>query len=253
MRLPHLALLLAVAACASPDGSADSPVEPVSLPAAAPELSVVTDSLVTRDPAINYRIAIGYPQIEGSDDPAIARINRAIRDTLVAFTMNVRPDPADFTGDPENDRLYVGEAEGGPARTFLGDGLFSSRVDVYLYTGGAHGITVAFPFTYDLATGEPVRSGDLFRPGAAVTDTLAARATARLRARLGAGGLFDDAVPAEPDLFSAVTLGADSLTVFFGPYAVAPYAAGPQEVTWAYAALRDVLDLSGPVGALAGR
>ncbi len=248
MRPACLTLLLAFAACASPDATSDT----APPPDAAPELRVVTDSLVTHDPAINYRIAIAYPQIEGSADPAVARINRAIRDTLVAFTMEVRPDPDGFTGDPEQDRLHVGEAEGGPARTFLGGGVFSSRVDVYLYTGGAHGLTLAFPFTFDLTTGEPVRPADVFRPSAAVTDTLAARATERLAARLP-GALFGGAVPAEPDLFSVVTLGADSLTVFFGPYAVAPYAAGPQEVTWAYADLGDVLTRSGPVAALAGR
>lgn len=243
MRLLSLYLLLGLTACVSPD----APDDP------APGPTVVIDSLVTNDPAIHYTIAIGYPQIEGLETEAVSRVNQAIRDTLVDFTMAIRPDRSDFTGDPEQDRLIVANAQGGPVRVVLNDSLFSARVDVYLYTGGAHGDTVTFPLTYDLTTGEPIRTPDLFRDAPAAWDTLAARSTRQLTARLGGGALFDDAVPAEPSLFSNVTLGNDSLTVFFPPYAVGPYAIGAQEVTWSYAALRDVLAPAGPLGAFAER
>src|SRR5690606_24138780 len=114
------------------------------------------------EPATNYRVALGYPQIDGADTPAVRRINAAVRDALAAFAADLRPDPDAFTGDPETDRIFVGEAEGGLADTFLGGRIFSSRVDVYAYTGGAHGNLYSFPFTYDLATDEPVRLADLF-------------------------------------------------------------------------------------------
>jgi hypothetical protein len=37
------------------------------------------------------------------------------------------------------------------------------------------------------------------------------------------------------------------MLVFFDPYQVAPYAAGPQAVTIPYAALADVADPAGPL------
>ena len=164
-----------------------------------------------------------------------------------AFAADLRPDPAAFTGDPETDRIFVGEAEGGPSDTFLGGRIFSSRVDVYAYTGGAHGNLYSFPFTYDLATGEPVRLEDLFAGGTAYLDTLAARVTERLVAERGSGWMFEDEIPPDAAYFTVFTLGADSLTLFFPPYAIAAYAAGPSRVALPYADLRGVLDAHGPV------
>jgi hypothetical protein len=245
--MPHrlLALLLALSACSSPDAPQDAaPPEPAPL-------RIEIDSLKAHDADLQYDVAIAYPHIVGSDAPAVDRINRAIRDSLTAFAAGIKPRPADFTGDPEMDRMIVGEAQGGPARTFLGDRLFSSRVDVYAYTGGAHGNTFSFPFTYDLATGEPVRFGDLFRQGTAYLDTLAALTTERLAAQRDTSYWFVDQIPAEPGSFAFFTLGADSLSVFFPPYAIAPYAAGASEATLPYTALRHVLSPSGPLHAQA--
>jgi hypothetical protein len=243
MRPLPLTLLLALAACGSPDAPPPEP-PPEAEPRA---LRVEIDSVTARDVALNYDVAVAYPQIVGSDAPAVARVNRAIRDSLAAFLDGIRPRPADFTGNPEMDLMIIGEAEGGPARTFLGERVFSSRVDVYAYTGGAHGNTFSFPLTYDLATGEPIRLRALFRNGTAWPDTLSALTTARLAAQQDTSWLFEDQVPAAPSTFAFFTLGADSLTVFFPPYAIAPYAAGASEVTLPYTALRSVLSPSGPV------
>lgn len=234
--------LLLVAACGAPDPA------PVPPPGPDPEPVVVTDSLVRAEPALNYRVAVGFPQIEGDERPAARRVNAAVRDTVEAFAADLRPEADLFTGDPEADRIFVGDAEGETARAFLGGRVFSSRVDVYAYTGGAHGNLYSFAFNYDLATGEPIRLSDLFHGGTAYLDTLAARVTERLVADRGTGWMFEDEIPPDPDYFSIFTLGADSLTVFFPPYAIASYAAGPSEVSVPYAALRGVLDERGPVG-----
>lgn len=242
MRRSLVVPLALLAACGAPTP------EPAPAPEAAAEPVVVTDSLVRSEPAVNYRVAIGFPRIEGDERPAARRVNAAVRDSVEAFAESLRPDPGFFTGDAEADRIYVGDADGGPARTFLGGRVFSSRVDVYAYTGGAHGNLYSFAFNYDLATGEPFGLGDLFLGGTAYLDTLAARTTERLVAARGTGWMFDDAIPPDPAYFSLFTLGPDSLTVFFPPYAIAPYAAGPSEVSLPYAALRGVLDDGGPVG-----
>ena len=242
-------LVLFAAACASPEPEAP----PASAPAPRAEPALATDSLLRAEPEVHYRIAIGFPRIEGDDRPAVRRVNAAIRDSLTAFADGLRPTAADFSGDPEMDRMFVGEAEGGPAKAFLSGRVFSSRVDIYTYTGGAHGNLIAYPFSYDLATGEPIRLGDLFLGGTAYLDTLAARVTERLVADRGTGWMFEDEIPPDPDYFSVFTLGADSLTIFFPPYAIASYAAGPSEVSLPYAALRDVIDEGGPVGWLRPR
>ena len=248
MRSPLLFLPFVLVACATPDSEA-----PSSEPAPEIPLSVVVDSLVTAEPEINYRIAVAYPQIAGPETVAIRRINTAVRDSIKAFTSGLRPDPDDFTGDPDADRIFVGEAEGGPVVTFLSGRVFSSRVDLYAFTGGAHGNTFSFPFTYDLATGEPVRLGDLFHGGTAWLDTLAMHVTHHLVAERGTGWMFEDAIPPDPSYFTFFTLGADSLRVFFPPYAIASYADGSSEVVLPYSALESVLDERGPVSWLRGK
>ena len=248
MRRLTFTLLLALAACGTPDAP-EPPDEPSSEPEP-PALRVEIDSLTARDAALNYDVAIAYPQIAGSDTPAVARVNRSIRDSLAVFAASLKPRPSDFTNSPEMDQMIIGEAEGGPRRTYLGDRLFSSRVDVYAFTGGAHGNLFSFPLTYDLATGEAIRLGTLFRNGTAWRDTLAVLTTARLAAAQDTSWLFDDQVPATSGSFAFFTLGADSLTVFFPPYAIAPYAAGAFEVTLPYTDLSSVLSPSGPVADL---
>ena len=249
MRRLLLVPFVLFAACASPEPE----TPPASAPAPRAEPAVVTDSLLRSEPEVHYRIAVGFPRIEGDDRPAVLRINAAIRDSIAAFADGLRPAAADFSGDPEMDRMFVGEAEGGPTETFLSGRVFSSRVDIYTYTGGAHGNLIAYPFTYDLATGEPIRLSDLFLGGTAYLDTLAARVTERLVADRGTGWMFEDEIPPDPVYFSIFTLGADSLTIFFPPYAIAAYAAGPSEVSLPYAALRNVIDEGGPVGWLRPR
>lgn len=218
---------------------------------AQPPLTVRAEWLVERDTVHCLSARIAYPQVEGDERPALARINRAIEDFVRSFVEDVRPAPDSFTGDPEMDEWIVGVVEGAYPAVLLQDGLFSTRLDLYFYTGGAHGNSVGLPFNYDLDTGAEIRLGDLFRPSAAYLDTLAARATQRLHETRGTGWMFEEAVPAEAGLFTVFTLEADSLRLFFPPYAIAPYSAGPSEAALAYEALRPILRADGPVARLA--
>ncbi|MDX1530704.1 MAG: DUF3298 domain-containing protein [Rhodothermales bacterium] len=241
MRLRPLQHLLAGLSGSTPERDAPAPAAD---PAAAPgSLHVATDRLFDEDAEFNYSADVAYPQIEGGG-PTIERVNAAIRDSVEAAAAYVRPDPTAFTGDPEQDRLLVGALEGGFTEPLLQDGLFSTRLDLSVYTGGAHPNHYALPLTYDLTTGAPVRLADLFRPDAAWRDTLARLATDRLVAARGSDWLFEVPIPAEA--LSTFTLGPDSLRLFFAPYAIAPYAAGTSEVALSYERLRDLLDPAGP-------
>lgn len=235
-----------LAACGAPD-----PQRPAPGAASPQPLTVTTARIAEADSAIRFRAEVEYPQIEGGASPAVARVNRAIADSVRAIVEDIRPVPDEFTGDPELDRWVVGEVEGGFTEPLLREGLFSARLDLYVYTGGAHGNMLALPLNYDLDTGAPLALGDLFRPSAAYLDTLAARVTQRLTQSRGTGWMFEDALPPDPAYFAVFTLEADSLRFFFPPYAIAPYAVGPSEAALPYAALRAVLRADGPVARLA--
>jgi hypothetical protein len=242
-----LAGLALLAACATPEPDAPAPAgaaEPVVL-------RVDTARIAEADPELRYAAALAYPQLAPAEGGALARVNRAIEDTARAFVAAVRPSRDDLSGNPEMDRWIVGEIEGGFGPILLQDDLFSTLLTAYVYSGGAHGNTVARPLTFDLRTGQPIVLRDLFRSTSAYLDTLATLATDRLSEERGeTDWLFDGAIPPIPSAFTAFALRPDSLLLYFPPYSIAAYAFGPSEVRLAYDELGGVLDPNGPVSRL---
>jgi uncharacterized protein len=112
-------------------------------------------------------------------------------------------------------------------------------------TGAAHGMPVIEPLIIDRRDGRQIQPNGLFRPGAPWMKRLAAMCRKNLARR--------DEVRSDPDGLRAGTEpkaenyrllypGPEGLTVTFPPYAVASYAAGPQDVLIPYAALSDILN-----------
>ena len=48
--------------------------------------------------------------------------------------------------------------------------------------------------------------------------------------------------------YDSWTITKQGLKIHFDPYQVAPYAAGPQQVTIPYSALKDIIKADGPFG-----
>lgn len=105
--------------------------------------------------------------------------------------------------------------------------------DVASYTGGAHGNLDIITKTYNLSTGEPVDIYDLFKDLETALNHMSAYSYKALSETLGdmrvedmlRGGTTPDA-----DNFSSIALIPTGVRVYFQPYQVAPWAAGPQFV-----------------------
>ena len=205
------------------------------------DFDVRAESLAVADSALRYTARLAYPQIAGTA-PALAAANRSLADTARAVVALYRPPEA----PPSGERGFEASVEGGFETALLRDSLYSGLLEAYAYTGGAHGIHDIRPLNVDLRTGRALTLAEFFAPGAAWADTLAARSTTQLERQLGPDVLFDGHVPADASTFRVFTLSADSLVVTFPPYAVAPYAAGPQRVAFAWSSLVGVLAPSGP-------
>lgn len=268
MRPSLLAAGLVVLAACGPD---PAPAPGLSADRSAPEaaqpeaagLALRTDSLVIVDVALDYEVHVEYPQIvatAGTLSPAAEAVNAAVVDSVEALAASFRPEapPPGVSATP-----YPVEVDGRVGSAFLADGLFSALVDVYAYTGGAHGNTFFLPLTYDLAAGRPVRLGDLFEAVTPYGDTLAAyvdrEVTRRLAAQLGTTpadarrvmyveGLDDVREGRVP-----YTLGPDSLHVHIVPYQLAAYAAGSFDVGVPYRALAPFAAPDGALSRLAAR
>ena len=259
----RLALLLAAALAACGPAPADAPEADRPAETVRPEptssaFTVRTDSLVEADSALRYRARLPYPQIDGGPlPPAVEAVNAAVVDSVEALARSFRPEapPPGVSVAP-----YPVEVEGRVGRPFLTDDLFSALVEVYAYTGGAHGNTFFLPLTFDLATGRAVRLGDLFAAGAPAGDTLAAhvdRAVARrLAAQLGTTAadarrvMYTEGLDDVRNGRVAFTLGPDSLHVHIVPYQLAAYAAGSFDVGVPYRTLRPMAAPDGPLARL---
>lgn len=194
------------------------------------------------DSTLRYTARLAYPQIDGAA-PGLELANSVLADSARAVVGLYRPPeapPPDMAGS------FEASAEGSFETSLLRDSLYSALLETYAYTGGAHGIHDLRGLNVDLRTGRAIALADFFGNDTSWTDTLAARATGILERSLGPDVLFEGRVPAELATFRVFTLTADSLVITFPPYAVAPYAAGPQRVAFAWTGLRPMLDPAGP-------
>ncbi|NEV62957.1 DUF3298 domain-containing protein [Thiorhodococcus minor] len=121
----------------------------------------------------------------------------------------------------------------------------------YDYRGGAHGMPIIAPLVLARPSGQQLSPADLFLPGSDWLGFLSGYCYDELQDQ--------DFVSADTDWLKSGTApkaenyqwlfpGPEGLTVTFPPYAVAPYAAGPQSVLIPYARLSGMLrpDLFGP-------
>lgn len=116
----------------------------------------------------------------------------------------------------------------------------------YDYTGGAHGMPYWVPHTFDLETGNELKLSDIVANSEEeFKDIVTAQFTEMYN--VDPGMYWDDSVQYvhdETDLESAFYLTQNGLVIYYGPYDLAPYAAGFQEIVVPY----DKLELYIPLG-----
>lgn len=112
--------------------------------------------------------------------------------------------------------------------------IFGIKFDVYEYTGGAHGNVYFKTFTFDNSTNSLVTLNDLFTDASSGLETVATLVREDLATREyfepGDDWMLEGTAPT-PENYSNFTLSSDSLTIYFPPYQVGPYAMGPQQVS----------------------
>lgn len=111
--------------------------------------------------------------------------------------------------------------------------ILSLTQNVFVFTGGAHGMYWRYPYNLDIYTGETLKLPEVFMPGTNWSE----RFDQRVREHKG---LF-------PDSFKGVGpqshfyFDEKGLVVFFQLYEIAAYVAGIIQVEFTYEELRDVL------------
>lgn len=197
-------------------------------------------------------MSVGYPVLEGAA-PGVADVNRqierALRSIVDEWKPTATPDP-DWEGASCDVCAYV---SGGFFADLLTDEAFSTLVSLHAYTGGAHGNSYHYAYTFDLTTGRPVQARSLFRPGSGWEREVARLAVDDIRRQ---GFRHDDRasmmrsravgrILAGDPLF---TIGPDSLYIHFPTYALASFADGDLRAAIPASALRSSLRPEGLLG-----
>ncbi|HUY62534.1 MAG TPA: DUF3298 domain-containing protein [Candidatus Paceibacterota bacterium] len=116
---------------------------------------------------------------------------------------------------------------------------------IYEDTLGAHGNTFFHTFTFDTSTGATLALGDLFTTGSDYPGTISTIARAELPAIIGTDmastQMLDDGTAPDAKNFENFFIDNGRLGLLFAPYAVAPYAAGPQTLYIPLANLANIL------------
>jgi uncharacterized protein YecT (DUF1311 family) len=183
-----------------------------------------------------YEIDAAYPQT--GIKPIDEEVAAWVADEVAGFKKQAAPDPDSAAGAWTLDIGYSVERNDGQVLALL----FTESV----YTGGAHPGHTLRTYNYLLPDGRRVDVAQVV-DGRKGLEKLSRLAIADLRPRLaGAEGLSDPdwiARGAGPDWanFENVLLLPDALKIMFPTYQVAPYVAGPQEVTIPFSALKGAL------------
>lgn len=197
------------------------------------------------DIAANY--ATSTPLKGSANAAAIAAMQRFIAGEIVRFKKD-----GDFAGITPAEAAQMGLGAGRKETLQITYLIASSaRTVSYIFTTyedtlGAHGNLFFRTFTFDTTTGQELALSDLFQSGSDYLARLSGLARTQLPAIIGSGmvstQMLDQGTTPEDKNFSNFFIDNGDLVILFAPYAVAPYAAGPQTLRIPLSSLSDILN-----------
>lgn len=182
------------------------------------EMTVVEN----REETDTYSIEIRYPQfgIEAVD----AAVQAAVDGAVEAFkSYPVDEPPVDAI--PKNEQVISFNS------VYTGDRYASVGLLISEYTGGAHPNSVIIGVNVDRTTGSELTLDDALALLGMSLREVADSTRVRLSERLGEA-FFEDGAAATSENYGTFLIDADEVTFVFNTYQVAPYAAGPQLVSF---------------------
>jgi len=206
---------------------------------------------------LNYEIDSEYPQLTGSTNPNFDKFNQAVRSLVTKKVSEFKkemasPEQQEMPSESMGSDLNVGYTV-----ALAQDDLISIEFEVgSYYRGAAHPNSYSEVLNYDLKNGKALKLSDLFKPGAKYLQSISSYSIKDLKKQSkakGADGMLDDSsiesgAAAAAKNFQSWTITKKGLGINFDSYQVGPYAAGPQFVLIPYAAIKELINVDGPVG-----
>ncbi len=224
-------------------------LSPAAAMAQSPCSPLVLSSTVIHEETLGFDVDIEYPTL------CCPQANQIVRDwvsSLITDFKSLDPDH-DLTDFPHKYELYVRYAVW-PAHGPLA----SVKLDISVYTGGAHGNHWPMTWVFDVGSDRCVLIGEVFDNLDAALPEIARLVREPLSRSLGemyVPDMLEQGIEPKKENFSRFVLTDEGVAFFFAPYQVGPFAAGEQVVTIPYSnldhlltpAVKDTLNMSDPV------
>lgn len=217
--IPILVLLMTCTALAQKDAPCPKPELTICAP-------MVVDSVEIKEETTAYSIQINYPVLCDPD------ATRTMRDHVTRSLADFKKDSFDngLPGASHMNSMAIEYAVWPAAKGRLA----SVKLQVMVYTGGAHPNNWPVTWVFDLTDGEPLALDEIFKdPNTALQD-IAHRVRTTLSHSLGEmllPDMLNDGTTAVAANYADYIMNDEGMVFFFAPYQVAPYAAGQQVVT----------------------
>ena len=229
---------------------AATPTPPVSPPVAAhsPEqrhdalfargrLRVKAENIQLTSERLRYEINVTYPQIVGSREPYIQKLNQRFKQLVTKeYQWQLHPTKADFRRwafAPETSNLM--DLDYGVV--LATDSLLSVSFNGSSYgIGAAHGVQFSFTVNYDLAARKELQLSDIFKPRSRYIEFLTRYCKDDLTKSLGS--IFDDAPKPVAESFKSWYFTNEGITINFDPCSVNGCSGGPAYVDISYDTLK---------------
>lgn len=174
----------------------------------------------------NYLISVEYPD-NIKDKEANSKMMQLLNNEMEEFK-NYAPE------NIENAKSQLNISYSVYSNT---DNIVSIAFDNYTYSSGAaHGFTYTFPFNYDYTKDSEITLTDIFLPDTNCAEVISTAVIPKIKEKLSVDDWTADeewikeGAGPDPQNFQSFNITDNSLVFHFDPYAVAPYAAGPQHI-----------------------
>lgn len=203
------------------------------MPASPTKNSIEKKNKKLEKPTYSYDITYPYFGVAGVDE----QINMFTNDKIQELVDDAPKTQAESAGPYSLTITYE--------TSQYSNDIVSVVFTVDTYTGGAHPNMNFVTFTFNLKTQKEMQFPDVFvLNNKSTLSMLSTKAVAELKKQMGDDAdekMIETGAAPKIDNFQNFSLDSSNVTFYFDPYAVAPYAAGPQKVTFALQDLSAIL------------
>ncbi|MCL6586867.1 MAG: DUF3298 and DUF4163 domain-containing protein [Anoxybacillus sp.] len=215
-------------------------------------LTAYSQPLTVRTKSIKYtnelmEVDLHIPIVSGATNQAFQRnVNRLLRKQSLDLKREVEKQA--------RENAALSKKQGFPYRlhsavskftvTYNKNGILSIPVTLYSYTGGAHGMTVKVPNTFDFNTGKQLQLSDIFKKGSNYKQVIIREVITQIKKESDV--YFDNAIDVVKNMpdNQPYYLTTNGIVVYYGLYEIAPYAAGIREFLIPFSTLQPYIKIT---------